>query len=85
MTTNENFSLDITMQTGDIITINTRRGNKSITLNRNGVITNILNDMVQGSEWLNLTVGDNVFSYTCETGAENLYIIATLQPIYEGV
>lgn len=85
MTTNENFSLDINMQTGDIITIDTRRGHKSITLNRNSVIMNILNNMVQGSEWLNLTVGDNIFSYTCETGAENLYIIATLQPIYEGV
>lgn len=85
MTTNENFTLDIEMETGDEITIDTRRGHKTVTLNRNSVITNILNNMVQGSSWLNLPVGDNIFSYTCESGAANLNISVQLQPIYEGV
>lgn len=85
MTTNENFSLNITMQAGDEITIDTRRGNKSVSLTRNAVVTNILNDMTENSEWLNLIVGDNIFSYTCDTGAENLDITVTLQPIYEGM
>lgn len=85
MTTNENFSLNITMQTGDLITIDTRRGHKAVTLTRNAVVRNILNNMVQGSEWLNLIVGDNIFSYMCESGAEYLDITVTLQPIYEGV
>lgn len=85
MTTNENFTLNITMQTGDIITIDTRKGSKSVTLNRNGVISNIINDMTIGSEWIILNVGDNIFSYSCDVGAENLYVIATAQPIYEGI
>lgn len=85
MTTNENFTLNISMETGDIITIDTRRGHKTVTLNRDSEITNILNNMGQGSSWLNLVVGDNIFSYTCDTGAEYLNISVTLQPIYEGV
>lgn len=85
MTTNENFALNISMETGDIITIDTRRGHKTVTLNRDSVITNILNDMNQGSTWLTLPVGDNIFSYTCDTGAEYLNVSVELQPIYEGV
>lgn len=85
MTTNENFALNISMETGDIITIDTRRGHKTVTLNRDSVITNILNDMNQGSSWLTLPVGDNIFSYTCDTGAEYLNVSVELQPIYEGV
>lgn len=85
MTTNENFSLNITMQVGDIITIDTRTGNKSVKLNRNGEITNILNNMAIGSEWITLTVGDNIFSYTTDAGSEYLYVIANAQPIYEGI
>ncbi|MBR4683157.1 MAG: phage tail family protein [Elusimicrobiaceae bacterium] len=85
MTTNEHFTLDIDLEAGDVITIDTRRGHKTVTLNHNGVITNILNNMVQGSAWLNLVVGDNIFSYTCDTGSEYLNISVQLQPIYEGV
>lgn len=85
MTNNENFSLNITMQTGDVITIDTRKGSKSVTLNRDGVISNIINNMQIGSEWIMLNVGDNIFSYTCDQGSEYLYVIATAQPIYEGI
>lgn len=85
MTTNENFSLNITLEDGDKITIDTRRMRKSVTLTRGGLTTNILNNMVPGSEWLNLIVGDNIFSYECYSGAANLQIMVELQPIYEGV
>lgn len=85
MTTNEYFTLDIELDTGDVVTIDTRRGHKTVTLNQDGVITNIINNMAQGSTWLNLVVGDNIFSYTCESGAANLNIGVELQPIYEGV
>ena len=85
MTTNEHFTLDIELEAGDEITIDTRRGHKTVTLNHEGTTTNILNNMVQGSSWLTLVVGDNIFSYTCSTGAEYLNISVELQPIYEGV
>lgn len=85
MTTNEHFTLNVELEAGDVVTIDTRRGHKTVTLNSDSVITNILNNMAQGSAWLNLVVGDNIFSYTCETGAEYLTISVQLQPIYEGV
>lgn len=85
MTTNEHYELNITMEQGDVITIDTRRGHKTVTLNRDTVITNILNNMVQGSSWLLLAVGDNIFSYTCSEGSNNLIIDIELQPIYEGI
>lgn len=85
MTTNENFSLTISIEEGDIITIDTRRNHKGVTLNHNGTISNIINYMTQNSEWLNLIVGDNIFSYECYSGAANLQVTVELQPIYEGI
>ena len=85
MTTNENFSLNINLSVGDEITIDTRRGSKRVLLTSGGVVSNIINYMVPGSEWLNLVVGDNVFSYECSSGATNLLITVSLQPIYEGI
>ncbi|MFR6399481.1 phage tail family protein [Ruminococcus sp.] len=40
--------------TGDVITVTTKTGNKTVTLTRNGVDSNILNRLVSGSTWLTL-------------------------------
>ena len=72
-------------KTGDKIIIDTRRGHKSVTLISNGVTSNILNYMAQNSKWLNLIVGDNIFSYEAAGGSEYLTINIALQPIYEGM
>lgn len=70
---------------GDTIVINTVRGDKSITLLRDGVTTNILNCLDRGSKWFTLTKGDNIFSYDAETGATNLQFYIVNKVAYDGV
>lgn len=85
MTTNESFTIQHEFEPGDIVRINTRRGEKSLILIRDGEEINIINKIVRGSKWFNLIVGDNIFSYTSIYGTENLQVKISLQPIYEGV
>ena len=58
---------------------------KSMTLLRNGETTNILNILGKHSDWFMLARGDNVFSYTCDYGEENIYFKIISQTTYEGV
>lgn len=46
---------------GDVISITTKTGNKTVTLEREGVVTNIINRLVSGSTWLTLRPGENKF------------------------
>lgn len=70
---------------GDTIIINTNTGSKSITLQRDGVTTNILNCLTKDSSWLFLTKGENVFTYTAETGSDNLQFSIENRILYEGI
>lgn len=70
---------------GDNIVIHTHKGNKSITLLRDGVTTNILNCREKGSKWFTLTKGDNIFAYTAESGALNLLFTISNRNAYDGV
>lgn len=69
----------------DTITICSLQGQKSITLLRNGVETNILNCLGRNIEWFKLRKGDNIFAYTAEEGASNLQFKVVSKIIYEGV
>lgn len=71
--------------TGDEIIINTQSSSKSITLIRNGVITNILNTLDRDADWFSLTRGDNVFAYTATSGAGNLQFKIENATVFEGV
>lgn len=73
------------VMSGDTIIINTNRGSKSIILLRDGVEYNILNCLEKGSKWFTLVKGDNIFSYTAETGAANLSFYITNKIAYDGV
>ncbi len=83
--TNEYIKLNITMAEGDVIFINTRKKQKTIQLTSNGVTTNIIGNLVNGSTWFTLTPGDNLFIVTAEAMLENLdaYVVITDQ--FEGV
>lgn len=70
---------------GDTIVINTMRGDKNITLLRDGVATNILNCLEKGSKWFTLLKGDNIFSYDAEVGASNLQFYIENKVAYDGV
>ena len=70
---------------GDTINIETRKGNKSITLLRDGKKINILNCLNKGNDWFTLTKGDNIFAYVAESGSTNLQFCISHKVIYEGV
>lgn len=83
--TREYFGLDFTMQLGDVIRINTNRFNKKVELIRYGETRNIINNILKGNKWLTLQTGDNLFTYTCEAGEENLSFKFIYSNRYEGV
>lgn len=70
---------------GDTIIINTVKGNKYITLIRNGISTNILNVLGKDSTWFQLARGDNLFAYTAGYGEENIQFMVETQILFEGV
>lgn len=70
---------------GDDVVISTVKGNKYITLLRNGITTNILNCLDRDADWIQLSKGDNLLAYTAETGAANLQFKVENQTVYEGV
>jgi hypothetical protein len=70
---------------GDDIIIKTQKGDKSITLIREGKTTNILNCLDKGTDWFTLAKGDNIFAFTAESGVTNLQFRIENKVIYEGV
>lgn len=79
------FKLNFDMYKGDLITINTVQGQKSVTLMRNNVVTNIIGNRESGSSWIQLIPGANEITYDADEGAENLVVNLTLTRKYEGV
>ena len=71
--------------TGDVITVTTRTGNKTVTLTRNGVDSNILNRLVSGSTWLTLKEGTNTFRVEAVRGVEKLRVTLMHRNSYLGV
>ena len=69
----------------DDIVINTAKGEKSITLIREGVSYNILNCLDKNTDWFTLVKGDNIFAFTADSGVTNLQFRVENKVIYEGV
>lgn len=70
---------------GDIITITTKTGNKTVTLEREGVVTNIINRLVSGSTWLILRPGENKFYVRASYGLSELKVRLIHRNAYLGV
>lgn len=70
---------------GDTITISTVKGNKYVTLLRDGNSINVLNCLDRDIDWFQLKKGDNVFVYEAETGFTNLEFKIENMKVYEGV
>lgn len=70
---------------GDVITITTKTGNKTVTLTRNGVDYNIINRLVSGSTWLQLAEGVNTFHLTAVRNMKNLRVTLIHTDAYLGV
>lgn len=83
--TADHMFLNVEMEQGDEITINTRKKEKSIILLRDGVQSNIVGKLDAGSTWFNLVPGDNVFTYEADEFPENLQCIFIINNQFEGV
>lgn len=71
----EKIQLNISMIAGDIIEVNTEKGNRSIIGIRNGVRTNIFYSYsLVDSTFITLSPGDNSFTYGASSGMEALDI-----------
>ncbi|MFJ7585665.1 phage tail family protein [Bacillus cereus] len=83
--TYDSLKINRTMQPGDVIEVSTYRRNKKVTLIRNGVKTNVFNDLDLSSKFLQLDLGDNLFRYDAEEGLDNLEVSMTFTPRLLGV
>ena len=83
--TGEYMQISDDIQKGDIITITTKTGNKTVTLEREGVVTNIINRLVSGSTWLNLKTGENKFYVTASEGLNRIKVRLIHRNAYLGV
>ncbi len=83
--TREYFGLNITMQLGDLIRINTNDFNKKVELVRYGETRNIINNIIKGNKWFKISPGDNTFTYQCDRGEEFLNFKFIYYNLYEGV
>lgn len=80
------FELDYSFQANDRVIINTNSGHMEVQLQRAGAVTNLLNYVTQGSTWLKILPGQNVFTFTLSTGAdEDINIHFTTALLYGGV
>ena len=84
-TIGQKMTIRADLRRGDIIKIDTRQGQKRIALISNGIQKNIINDIVKGSNWIQLEIGENIFSFSALYGMENLEVRYSFNPLYEGV
>ena len=83
--TGEYYILDMEFENGDTITINTRRGEKSVRLNRDGVTSVIIGYLRHGSTWFQFEPGDNIFTVAAVAGAEYMTVTFEIIDNYAGV
>ncbi|MDO4157218.1 MAG: phage tail family protein [Oscillospiraceae bacterium] len=83
--TGEYLQIKGEVRKGDVITITTKTGNKTITLTRNGVDSNMINRLVAGSAWLSLREGRNTFHVQAVRGVKNLKVTLIHRNAYLGV
>lgn len=85
-TTGDFIGINYTMQAGDVITISTGRGEKSVTLLREGVETNLFNYLMEGITWLQLEIGGSAFVYEINSGLISDFLVTIKhRDLFEGV
>lgn len=73
------------LKNGDMLTISTIPGQKTITLLRAGKSVNIINCLDRHTSWFKLTPGDNVFTFDAESGSGNVELKIRHRIAYEGL
>lgn len=70
---------------GDDIIISTTKGRKYVRLLHNGQYFNIVSAINKDADWFQLTNGANVFTFTAETGENNLLVTFAYRKAYGGI
>lgn len=84
--TREYIKVNQTLQSGDVLEINTNFGKKRIELVKsNGLRESVFNWLDLDSDFLQLEVGDNLFRYDAENGIDNLEVSIYHNNNYLGV
>lgn len=84
--TREYIKINKTLEIGDVLEVTTEFANKRIELVKsNGTRENIFNWIDLDSEFLQLSVGDNLFRYDAESGIDNLEVSIYYTTLYLGV
>ena len=85
-TTGEEFELDYAFEIGDVVTIDTNKGQKTVYLMRDGTKINMFPALKSGSVFFQLAAGINTFGYLAD-GEENkdIRIVFTYRNQYRGV
>ena len=73
------------LKNGDNIYINTKNGEKSIKLLRDGDYINILNCLDKNPNWFQLQKGNNEFAFSAVSGEEFIELSISYKEAYEGV
>lgn len=83
--TGESMKIKCDMLTGDDIIISTVKNSKYVRMLRNGMYSNILNQIDKNADWFELKKGDNLFAYTADEGIRNLEFRIENEILYEGI
>jgi len=84
VTRQERLQVNVTMHSGDILTVTTGAGSKRVQLTSDGVTSNANNLWVYGSTWLQAEPGRNIYRYTADSGEGSLSATIRSTPGYWG-
>lgn len=76
---------NIRFDKGDDIIISTVKGNKYVRLLHDGVYHNIIGCVNKDADWFQLTNGDNIYTFTAESGEQYLLVTFTYRNAYGGI
>jgi phage-related protein len=83
--TDKFFRVNTSLQSGDVLTIDTRTDHKKIQRLRSGVTSNLIDSRDIGSTWLIMEPGENVYILSAESGVSNLQCHISAITNIEGV
>jgi hypothetical protein len=81
----EFIQINATMQTGDVIEVNTEYGSKGATLYRNGETIDYYRYIDVDSTFMQLNIGDNIFRYDASSGVNAMEVSLVYNAKYLGV
>ena len=83
--TGEYFRLNREFVSDDVVTVNTRNGEKSVKLTHLGVDFNIINALDAGSSWLQLRRGNNTLYFNADSGVDHMTVTFKHTDLFAGV